>query len=77
MKKVIVISDSFKGTLSSQEICEIARGSVPRILPGCEVVTIPVADGGEGTVGCFIEAIGAESVTVSVSGPYRERVDAV
>ena len=77
MKKVIVISDSFKGTLSSQEICEIARGSVPRILPGCEVVAIPVADGGEGTVGCFIEAISAESVTVSVSGPYRERVDAV
>ena len=77
MKKVIVISDSFKGTLSSQEICAIARTSVPKIFPGCEVVAIPVADGGEGTVGCFIDAIGAEPVTVSVCGPYGERVEAV
>lgn len=77
MKKIIVISDSFKGTLSSQEICGIARSSVPKLFPGCEVVSIPVADGGEGTVSCFVEAIGAEPVTVSVSGPYGERVDAV
>lgn len=77
MKKIVVISDSFKGTLSSQEICGIAKTSVPRIFPGCETVTIPVADGGEGTVSCFIEAIGAEPVTVSVSGPFGERVDAV
>lgn len=77
MKKVIIISDSFKGTLSSQEICAIARKSVPAIFPGCEVVAIPVADGGEGTVSCFIEAIGAEPVTVTVSGPYGEPVEAV
>ena len=77
MKKIIVISDSFKGTLSSREICEIARESVPRIFPGCEVVAIPVADGGEGTVSCFIEAIGAEPVFVNVSGPFGEQVGAV
>ena len=33
MKKCIVISDSFKGTLSSLEICHIARQSVPRFFP--------------------------------------------
>ena len=47
MKKVIIISDSFKGTLSSQEICAIARESVSKIFPGCEVVGIPVADAAE------------------------------
>lgn len=77
MKKVIVISDSFKGTLSSQEICAIARERVPKIFPGCEVVAIPVADGGEGTVSCFIEAIGATPVTVVVGGPYGDAVEAV
>ena len=77
MKKIIVISDSFKGTLSSQEICAIARGSVPKFFPGCEVVAIPVADGGEGTVSCFVEAIGATPVTVVVGGPYGEAVEAV
>jgi len=76
MKKCIVISDSFKGTLSSMEICEIARGSISRVFPDCELVTLPVADGGEGTVECFVEAIGAERVTVCVTGPYGEEIAA-
>lgn len=77
MKKNIVISDSFKGTLSSAEICEIARQSVPRVLPGCELAAIPVADGGEGTVDCFIHTAGASPVAVNVAGPYGETVRAV
>ncbi|MDO4477413.1 MAG: glycerate kinase [Lachnospiraceae bacterium] len=76
MKKCIIICDSFKGTLSSIDICDIARASVPSFFPDCQVVTVPVADGGEGTVECFIRAIGAEPVTVSVSGPYGEAVTA-
>ena len=77
MKKCIIISDSFKGTLSSLEICEIARQSIPRFFPACEVVTVPVADGGEGTVECFVEAIQAVPVKAAVSGPYGEAVEAV
>ena len=77
MKKCIVISDSFKGTLSSLEICEIAKTAIPQYFPDCEVVTIPVADGGEGTVACFAEAIGAELVAAQVTGPYGEPVSAV
>ena len=73
MKKCVIVSDSFKGTLSSLEICRLARESVSAIFPGCrEVDAIPVADGGEGTVDCFVEAIGAEKVTVSVTGPFGE-----
>lgn len=77
MKKCVVVSDSFKGTLSSREICAIARESVPKIFPGCAVEAIPVADGGEGTVACFVEAMGAEPVTVTVQGPFGESVEAV
>lgn len=77
MKKCIVISDSFKGTLSSLEICEIAGKSIPAFFPDCEIVTIPVADGGEGTVACFLQAIQAAPVPVTVSGPYGEPVRAV
>lgn len=51
MKKCIVVSDSFKGTLSSQEICTLAAQRLEAYFPGCEVVRIPVADGGEGTGG--------------------------
>ena len=74
MKKCIIVTDSFKGTLTSREICEIARTTVPKVFPGCEVVCIPVADGGEGTVECFVEAIGAERISVKVTGPYGEEI---
>lgn len=77
MKKCILVSDSFKGTLKSIEICELARSAFKNIMPECELVTIPVADGGEGTAECFIYALGFEAVTVSVHGPFGEKVDAV
>ena len=50
IKKVVLIPDSFKGTLSSTRVCEIMDGSIKRRFPDCEVIQIPVADGGEGTV---------------------------
>lgn len=77
MKKCVVISDSFKGTLSSLEICRIARESIPRFFPECQVAAVPVADGGEGTVECFVQAIDAEPVTVQICGPYGETIPAV
>lgn len=76
MKKCIVISDSFKGTLSSLDICQIARETFQTVLPDCELVTIPVADGGEGTVDCFVQAMNAVPVTVTVQGPFGDPVSA-
>lgn len=73
MKKCVVVSDSFKGTVSSREICEIAQRVIPRHFPSCEVVCIPVADGGEGTVDCFIQAMGAQRVEVTVTNALGEK----
>ena len=76
MKKCIIISDSFKGTLSSREICSIARRSFAALLPDCQLVCVPVADGGEGTVDCFAEVCAGEKVITTVQGPYGEPMDA-
>ena len=73
MKKCVVVSDSFKGTVSSREICEIAQRVIPRHFPACEVVCIPVADGGEGTVDCFVQAMGAQRVGVTVTNALGEK----
>lgn len=73
MKKCVVVSDSFKGTVSSREICEIAQRVIPRHFPACEVVCIPVADGGEGTVDCFIQVMGAQRVEVTVTNALGEK----
>ena len=73
MKKCVVVSDSFKGTVSSREICAIAQRVIPRHFPACEVVCIPVADGGEGTVDCFVQAMGAKRVGVTVTNALGEK----
>ena len=72
MKKAILIPDSFKGTLSSGEICDIMSRAVLRHFPGCNVRSIPVADGGEGSVDAFLTALGGEKIYAEVSGPYLE-----
>ena len=77
MKKCIVISDSFKGSLPSRDICAIARERIPLFFPACEVHALNVADGGEGTVDCFLDSCGGERVLVSgVQNPYGEPIDA-
>lgn len=76
MKKVIIIPDSFKGTLSAKQICRILKEKVHQQFPACEVVTVPVADGGEGSVDCFLEALGGRKETVQVHGPYMELMEA-
>lgn len=76
MKKVVLIPDSFKGTLSSTQICEILGGKVREHFPDCQVVSIPVADGGEGSVDCFLTALGGEKVKVTVKNPYFEDMEA-
>ena len=76
MKKCIVISDSFKGSLSSRDICEIARTCFAKVLPDCELTAIPVADGGEGTVDCFHQVCGGVLVPVTVQGPFGQDMKA-
>ncbi|MGI6079740.1 MAG: glycerate kinase [Candidatus Avilachnospira sp.] len=76
MKKCLVISDSFKGTLSSVKICSLAEKSIKKIFPSCEVISIPVADGGEGTVDSFLSILKGEKISIDVKGPFFEDVHA-
>lgn len=72
MKKIVLIPDSFKGTMSSAEICGIMESSIKKFHPAAEIVKIPVADGGEGSVEAFRSACGGEQKTVTVKGPFFE-----
>lgn len=70
MKKCIIIPDSYKGTLSAVQICTIMEKAVRYHFPDCEIHTVPVADGGEGTVDCFAHAMNAQRVEVESTGPF-------
>lgn len=72
MQKIVVMSDSFKGTLSSRSIAALAETVIHEVYPDCQVVGLPVADGGEGTVSCFHEILGGTLVTETVHGPWGE-----
>ena len=60
MHKYILIPDSFKGTLSARDFCAVAREAIGRADPGAQVLSIPLADGGEGTVEAFLAACGGQ-----------------
>lgn len=76
MNKILLIPDSFKGTMSSSEICDIMEKRIHAYYPDCNVIGIPVADGGEGSVDCFLAAVGGEKKTPSVTGVFGERTEA-
>lgn len=75
MKKVLLIPDSFKGTMSSSEICDIMKKSIQSYFPNSDIISIPVADGGEGSVDSFLAAVGGQKVTLTVKGPYFEDIE--
>jgi len=75
MKKVILAPDSFKGTMSSIKICNIMEKAIIKHIPDIDVIKIPVADGGEGTVECFLEAVGGSIVQTEVSGPFFDKIN--
>lgn len=76
MNKVIIASDSFKGSLSSGEVAEAAAEAILEAFPDCKVEKIPVADGGEGTSGALMRALGGETAELTVHDPFMRPVRA-
>ena len=73
--KFILIPDSFKGTLSSSQICAVMDEKIKKHFPDSLTVSIPVADGGEGSVDAFITAVGGVKEYVTVKNPYFEDME--
>ena len=74
--KFLLIPDSFKGTLSSEQICGLLQACIHGHFPDAETVCIPVADGGEGSVDAFLTALGGEKRWLTVKNPFFEDMEA-
>ena len=74
MRKFLIVPDSFKGTLSSKQICEIIKERIAVHFSQAQTITIPVADGGEGSVDCFLSACGGEWIECDVVNPFFENM---
>ena len=75
MKKVLIAPDSFKGSLSSAEVCSIISSVLMKKYPDAEITSIPVADGGEGTAEAFLYAVGGEKVYCTVKSPLGRDIE--
>lgn len=67
--KIVVASDSFKGSLSSLEVAQAVAEGGFRVFPKAEVIRVNVADGGEGTIDAIIYGLGGKRVQAEVSNP--------
>lgn len=68
--RVVVASDSFKGSLTSAEVADIVRGELLALVPGARCDCVRVADGGEGTLDAIAATRACERVGVRVHAPW-------
>ena len=75
--KVLIAMDSFKGSVSSLAGSEAIALGIRDVYPDVETLILPLADGGEGTVDCLIQATSGVKKEVAVTGPLGRKADAV
>ena len=74
--RLLFASDSFKGSLTSEQTAAILAKAAEEVFGKCETSGVPVADGGEGTVDAVIGAEHGEKIPVTVHGPVMAPVEA-
>ena len=72
--KIVIAPDSFKGSLTAVEVSDAIEQGMREIFPKAEIIKIPMADGGEGTVQCLVNATGGEILKEKVTDPLGDKV---
>ncbi len=70
--KIVLAFDKFKGSLTASEACAVVHRALKEKHPAAELVSKPMADGGEGTAAALHAALGGEGITREVTGPLPE-----
>lgn len=73
--KIVIATDSLKGSLTSLEAGQAISQGIHRAIPDAEVIVRPIADGGEGTVEALVLGMNGKEVTVTVTGPLGTPVE--
>ena len=77
VKKFVLAPDSFKESMSAKEVCQAMERGIKKVFPDADIISIPMADGGEGTTDSLVDATAGLRVYKTVSGPLDgTRVDA-
>jgi len=68
--RIVIAPDSFKGSMSAKEFCDAAERGIRKCLSDAEIVKMPIADGGEGTMDCILSVVGGYTESVDVTGAF-------
>lgn len=74
LNKIVVAPDSFKGSLSSSEVVDICCEAIRDVFQDAEIVGLPIADGGEGTVEVLTDSFGGDRVETEVENPVGKKI---
>ncbi|MDK2811517.1 MAG: glycerate 2-kinase, partial [Petroclostridium sp.] len=74
--KIIIAPDSFKGSNTTIAVANTIEKGIRKVFPDAEIVKIPIADGGEGTVDALVLGAGGKFKEITVTGPLGEKVQA-
>lgn len=74
--KILIASDKWKGTFSALEACAAIGAEMRRLWPEAMITELPIADGGEGTARALYHGCGGQWITLTVTGPLGDPVEA-
>lgn len=74
--RIIVAPDSFKGSVSAVGTANAMEKGIKEVFPDAEVIKVPIADGGEGTVEALVSATNGQMMCQKVTGPLGETIEA-
>ncbi|PHY96193.1 glycerate kinase [Ligilactobacillus salivarius] len=73
MKKFVLAPDSFKESMTAKEVCVAMEKGIRKVFSDAEIVHVPMADGGEGTVESLVDATNGYKEYVEVQGPLPKK----
>lgn len=76
MKRILLMPDKFKGSLSAKELCEIMKEEISKIKPSPKLIVRPMADGGDGTLDILKEVLDLELVNIDTVDPLNRPLNA-
>ena len=75
LDNIVIASDSFKESLTAKQACESINNGILEVIPGANVMMIPMADGGEGTVQALVDSTSGKLVAVRVHDPLGREIE--
>lgn len=73
--KIVIAPDSYKGSLTAKEACDFIESGIRKVVKNAELVKVPMADGGEGTVQSLTDCTGGNIIKIKVKGPLMNDIE--